>query len=96
MTINYELAENIRSEISAKAVHSLGGYNSPAYKKLSKKAYSALHRDLKGYFKVNSYKNLSVKRYDEAINYIQGWTPGTNLRLEIKEMNNQIEFKMVN
>ncbi|MBU5308429.1 ORF6C domain-containing protein [Clostridioides mangenotii] len=96
MTINYELAENIRSEISAKAVHSLGGYNSPAYKKLSKKAYSALHRDLKGYFKVNSYKNLSVKRYEEAINYIQGWTPGTNLMLEIKEMNNQIEFKMVN
>jgi hypothetical protein len=96
MTINYELAENIRSEVSAKAVHSLGGYNSPAYKKLSKKAYSALHRDLRGYFKVNSYKNLSVKRYEEAINYIQGWTPGTNLRLEIKEMNNQIEFEMVN
>ncbi len=96
MTINYELAENIRSEISAKAVHSLGGYNSPAYKKLSKKAYGALHRDLKGYFKVNSYKNLSVKRYEEAIKYKQGWTPGTNLRLEIKEMNNQIEFKMVN
>ncbi|GAA0230300.1 ORF6C domain-containing protein [Metaclostridioides mangenotii] len=92
MTINYELAENIRSEVSAKAVHSLGGYNSPAYKKLSKKAYSALHRDLRGYFKVNSYKNLSIKRYEEAINYIQGWTPGTNLRLEIKEMNNQIEF----
>ncbi len=96
MTINYELAENIRSEVSAKAVHSLGGYNSPAYKKLSKKAYSALHRDLRGYFKVNSYKNLSVKRYEEAINYIQGWTPGTNLRLEIKEMNNQIEFELVN
>ena len=96
MTINYELAENIRSEISAKAVHSLGGYNSLAYKKLSKKAYSALHRDLKGYFKVNSYKNLSVKRYEEAINYIQGWTPGTNLRLEIKEINDQIEFSMIN
>lgn len=96
MTINYELAENIRSEVSAKAVHSLGGYNSLAYKKLSKKAYSALHRDLRGYFKVNSYKNLSVKRYEEAVNYIQGWTPGTNLRLEIKEMNNQIEFEMVN
>jgi hypothetical protein len=96
MTINYELAENIRSEVSAKAVSSLGGYNSPAYKKLSKKAYSALHRDLRGYFKVNSYKNLSVKRYEEAIYYIQGWTPGTNLRLEIKEMNNQIEFELVN
>jgi hypothetical protein len=92
MTINYELAENIRSEVSTKAIQSLGGYNSPAYKKLSKKAYSALHRDLKGYFKVNSYKNLSVKRYEEAINYIQEWAPGTNLRLEIKEMNNQIEF----
>lgn len=96
MTINYELAENIRSEVSAKAIQSLGGYNSPAYKRLSKKAYSAIHRDLKGYFKVNSYKNLSVKRYEEAINYIQGWTPGTNLRLEIKEINNQIEFSMIN
>ncbi|MCR1954099.1 ORF6C domain-containing protein [Clostridioides mangenotii] len=96
MTINYELAENIRSEVSAKAICSLGGYNSPAYKKISKKAYSAIHRDLKGYFKVNSYKNLSVKRYEEAINYIQGWTPGTNLRLEINEINDQIEFPMIN
>jgi hypothetical protein len=96
MTINYELAENNRSEVSSKAISSLGGYNSQAYKKLSKKAYSALHRDLRGYFKVNSYKNLSVKRYEEAINYIQGWTPGTNLRLEIREINNQIEFEMVN
>lgn len=63
MTINYELAEIIRSEVSAKALCSLGGYNSLAYKKLSKKAYSAIHRDLKSYFKVNCYKNLSVKRY---------------------------------
>lgn len=96
MTINYELAENIRSEVSTKAVHSLGGYNSPAYKKLSKKAYSALHRDLKGYFKVNSYKNLSVKRYEEALNYIQKWEPGTNLRLEIEEVNNQLQFNTLN
>ena len=75
MTINYELAENLRSSINIRAVELLGGKNSEAYKKLNKKLFAAFHRDIKKVFKVNSYKNLSIKNYDEAIDYVEKWEP---------------------
>ena len=89
MTVNYELSENLRTNISARAIEILNGKGSVAYKKVSKKVFTALHRDLKKYFKVNSYKNLSVKRYDEAMDYIRSWNPETNLKLEIELINRQ-------
>lgn len=92
MTINYELAENIRLNISSRAIDILEGKQSEAYKKCSKKVFAAIHRELKRYFKVNSYKNLSIKRYDEAIEYIRSWHPETNLRLEISMINKQVAF----
>jgi anti-repressor protein len=92
MTINYELAENIRTNISSKAIEILEGKHSEAYKRCSKKVFTAIHKELKKYFKVNSYKNLSIKKYDEAIDYIRSWYPETNLRLEIEMVNRQVNF----
>lgn len=62
MTVNYELAENLRSAINCRAVELLGGKDAEAYKKLNKKLYASFYRDIKRTFKVNSYKNLSVKK----------------------------------
>lgn len=92
MTLNYELAENIRTNISSRAIEVLEGKYSEAYKKCSKKVFTSMHRELKKYFKVNSYKNLSIKKYDEAIDYIRAWYPETNLRLEIEMVNRQVNF----
>lgn len=61
MTVNYELAENLRSSINYRAVELLGGKDAEAYKKLNKKLFSAFYKDIRRTFKVNSYKNLSVK-----------------------------------
>ena len=36
MTVNYELAENLRSAINCRAVELLGGKDAEAYKKLNK------------------------------------------------------------
>ena len=40
MTVNYELAENLRSAINCRAVELLGGKDAEAYKKLNKKLYA--------------------------------------------------------
>ena len=93
MTVNYELAENLRSAINCRAVELLGGKDAEAYKKLNKKLYAAFYRDIKRTFKVNSYKNLSVKNYDLAISFIEAWEPEDEvLKYAIHGLNSQIAF----
>lgn len=93
MTVNYELAENLRSAINCRAVELLGGKDAEAYKKLNKKLYASFYRDIKRTFKVNSYKNLSVKNYDLAISFIEVWEPKDEvLKYAIHGLNSQIAF----
>ena len=93
MTVNYELAENLRSAINCRAVELLGGKDAEAYKKLNKKLYASFYRDIKRTFKVNSYKNLSIKNYDLAISFIEAWEPKDEvLKYAIHGLNSQIAF----
>ena len=93
MTVNYESAENLRSAINCRAVELLGGKDAEAYKKLNKKLYASFYRDIKRTFKVNSYKNLSVKNYDLAISFIEAWEPKDEvLKYAIHGLNSQIAF----
>ena len=93
MTVNYELAENLRSAINIRAVELLGGKDSEAYRKLNKKLFAAFYRDIKRTFKVNSYKNLSVKNYDRAMEYIQNWDPKDEILIyAIQGLNTQLAF----
>ena len=93
MTVNYELAENLRSAINCRAVELLGGKDAEAYKKLNKKLYASFYRDIKRTLKVNSYKNLSVKNYDLAISFIEAWEPKDEvLKYAIHGLNSQIAF----
>lgn len=93
MTVNYELAENLKSSINYRAVEILGGKDAEAYKKLSKKLFSAFYKDIRRTFKVNSYKNISVKNYDLAINYIENWNPKDEvLNYAIEGLNSQLVF----
>lgn len=93
MTVNYELALNIQNEIKSRAVEILGGKDAEAYKRLSKKLFSSFHKDIKRTFRVNSYKNLSVKHYDEAMKFIESWEPKDEvLNYAIKGLNSQLAF----
>ncbi|UEL47539.1 Rha family transcriptional regulator [Terrisporobacter hibernicus] len=92
MTVDYELAENLRTAVNTRAVHLLEGKYSEAYKKLSKKLFSELYRDIKGAFKVNSYKNISLKNYDKALNYIEKWKPSLMLQYAIQGANGQVKL----
>ncbi len=93
MTVNYELAENLRSAINSRAVELLGGKDAQAYKKLNKKLFSAFYKDIRRTFKVNSYKNLSIKNYEAAMNYICKWEPQDHvLMYAIDGLNSQLAF----
>ena len=96
MTVNYELAENLRSAINCRAVELLGGKHTNAYKLLNKKLFSAFYKDIKRVFKVNSYKNISVKNYENAITYIEKWQPGELLNYAIQGANSQVVFDINN
>ena len=93
MTIDYELAENLRNAISSRAVYLLGGKHTDAYKKLSKKLFAEFYRDLKTTFKVNSYKNIAQKNYDNALRYIENWKPSEMLVYAIQGLNGQLSFE---
>ena len=93
MTVDYELAENLRNAISTRAVYLLGGKHTEAYKKLSKKLFAEFYRDLKTSFKVNSYKNIAQKNYDDALKYIENWKPSEMLVYAIQGLNGQLSFE---
>ena len=42
-------------------------------KKLTRKLFSGIHRELKNKFGVASYKDIKVSEYEEAMNYIENW-----------------------
>lgn len=46
-------------------------------------------------FKVNSRNNIPRKRYEEAVDYVDSWTPSTNTKLEIQEANCQQRFAVL-
>ena len=93
MTVDYELAENLRNAISTRAVYLLGGKHTEEYKKISKKLFAEFYRDLKTSFKVNSYKNIAQKNYDNALKYIENWKPSEMLVYAIQGLNGQLSFE---
>lgn len=89
MTIDYEQAQNLRSIVNNVCVTILGGKHSEGYKHKAKKLYSAIWRDYKDYFSVNSYKNTSRKDFDKAKAYLSGYKPNGKLLREIELLNKQ-------
>ena len=89
-----DLATDLNSAINSKITYILGGKKSPAYESMSKRAFPAFYRNLRDYFHVTSYKKIPVERFQEAMNYVNNWTPDTNLRLEINRVNAQMSLEV--
>lgn len=83
MTINTSQQYHLEKMVKNKVVKMLGGKNSSAYLKCSKKVFSQLWRDYKDYFKIPSYRDTLKAKYKEAENYILNWQPEYNLMIEI-------------
>lgn len=91
MTVDSGKQQVLQQTVNSVVVQALGGKESSAYNDhhVRGKTYSELHRDLKSWFKVASYRDVPKKRFDEAVEYIQRWKPSTNTVMLIQQTNNQ-------
>lgn len=93
-TIDYGQQRTLSKLGNATAIRILGGKDSAAYrnKSLRGKVYSQLWNNYKDYFQVNSYANTLIKDYDQAREYINGWSLFDGLLREVEEANKQLVF----
>lgn len=68
-------------------IKALGGKETPAYKKLSRKAFASIWGEYKHYFGVPRYGELPAKQYQEGMDFVSSWQPKQELRMDIKELN---------
>lgn len=87
MTIDYEQQQELKKTVNKRVIEVLGGKKAPAYKEMSKKVFSECNHDIQDYFRVNFRNNIPTKRYQEAVEYVEGWNPSNNTILEIRSCN---------
>lgn len=87
MTIDYEQQQELKKTVNKRVIEVLGGKKAPAYKEMSKKVFSECNHDIQDYFRVNSRNNIPTKKYQEAVEYVEGWNPSNNTILEIRSCN---------
>jgi len=75
----------------------LGGKNSVAYKDKSfrTRVYSELGRAFNNYFDVPAYDCTPKNKFSEALELIEAYNLSAELNMELKKINNQIDFKEV-
>ncbi|MEK3935977.1 ORF6C domain-containing protein [Sporosarcina sp. FSL W7-1349] len=94
MRINGAQEQRINMNARGKIMECLGGKDAKAYKEIGKKAFSQFWRQFKAYFEIPRYGELPKVKFEEALQFIQEWTPDTALRLEIKQLNNQQHLRL--
>lgn len=92
MRISGQQEFEIKQTASVAIIKILGGKDSKAYEKLSRKVFSNFWSEFKKYFKVPRYGELPRKRFDEALRYISFWAPDTELRILIATENAQTKL----
>ena len=91
MTVDYNQQRVLRKSISRSVISAMGEEKAPAYidNHVRSKVYSECNHDVQDWFRVNSVGNIPRKRFDEAVEYIQRWTPSTNTVMLIQQTNGQ-------
>ncbi len=95
MRIDSAQERRIRDTANRIVVKHLGGKDSEAYKTISRKVFPQFWREFKTYFEVPRYGDLPKVRFDEAIEFINEWTPSTSLKFDIRAINRQQHLKLV-
>lgn len=90
MTIDYGQQTVLGDEVNKAVLDALGGKYSNAYNEIGKKVFAECNRDLKHYFHINVRNNVPKRRFEEAVQYIQRWTPCTNTQIQIRDCNAQV------
>ena len=90
--------EVLQNKLRANIVKLLGGKSAPAYRNASlrKKAYVDIQNQIKREFNVYSYKSISRKYYQKALETIDNYIFPTVLNNEATKLNNQILMDIIN
>lgn len=94
MTVDFGQQRRLQNKAKSKALESLGGIESSAYKNKSirSKVFSGIWRDYKDYFMIGSYRDTSRKEFDKGIEFLDNWQAQGKLLREIEECNNQLNL----
>lgn len=94
MTIDYGQQLELQEIAKSRAIKAMGGMLSSAYRNssLRGKVFSAVWKDYKDYFDVNSYKNTARKDFERAKEYLRSWQAQGKLLREIEDCNNQMQM----
>jgi prophage antirepressor-like protein len=87
MTIDYGQQQELKKAVNKRVVEILGGKKAPAYKELSKKVFAECNHDIQDYFAVNSRNNIPSLRFENALEYVEGWNPSNNTMLDVRSCN---------
>ncbi|MBS4931141.1 MAG: ORF6C domain-containing protein [Clostridiales bacterium] len=90
MTIDYAQQQSITKAVNKAVTKVLGGKQSNAYHEVGKKVFAECNRDIKDFFCVNARNNIPKAKFQNAMEYIEKWTPSTNTKLLINECNAQM------
>ena len=82
--------KQLREFISTVVVNACGSKYSKAFKEFGKKAYSAAYHDLYNAFGVSSYEEIPKIKFQDALAFINRWTPSRELALLIKASNAEV------
>lgn len=82
--------KQLREFISTVVVKACGSKYSKAFKEFGKKAYSAVYHDLYNAFGVSSYEEIPKLKFQDALAFINRWTPSRELALLIKGSNSEV------
>ncbi|QNK86473.1 ORF6C domain-containing protein [Sporosarcina sp. resist] len=94
MRINGAQEYRINKNGRGKVVECLGGKDSKAYKEISKVIFSQFWNEFKKHFEIPRYGELPKVRFEDAIQFIEEWSPDTSTRLEIKTLNSQQHLRL--
>lgn len=87
MTIDYGQQQELKKAVNKRVIEILGGKKTPAYKELSKKVFAECNHDIQDYFAVNSRNNIPSLRFENALEYVEGWNPSNNTILDVRSCN---------
>lgn len=90
--VNYQQRRKLKSVGSKVVISALGGKYSNAYKNsaVRARAFIFMWNEFKDHFELTTYQDTPKARFNEALKYLEMWTPNTNLRLEIETCNEEV------
>lgn len=92
MRINGVQEHKIREAGTRAVMKALGGKKTPAYKELSRSAFSRMWHEFNHYFEIPRYAELPAKQYQQGIEFAATWEPNQEMKMHIKRLNSQMDL----